>query len=36
MYSRGAIVGNEYSGWLVVNLKDVKEGVIVLKLHTVS
>jgi len=31
---RGAIIGNEYSGWLVVNLQDVKEGVIVLKLHT--
>ena len=32
--SRGAIIGNEFSGWLVVNLKDVKEGIIVLKLHT--
>lgn len=26
-------MGNEFSGWLVVNLKDVKEGIIVLKLH---
>lgn len=31
---RGAIVGNEYSGWLVMTLKDLKEGVIILKLHT--
>ena len=34
IYSRGAIVGNEYSGWLVLTLEDVKEGIIVLKLHT--
>jgi hypothetical protein len=31
---RGAIIGNEYSGWLVVTLKDLKEGIIILKLHT--
>jgi len=31
---RGAIIGNEYSGWLVLTLDDVKEGLIVLKLHT--
>jgi len=30
---RGQIVGDEYSGWLVMNLKDVKEGIIVLKFH---
>jgi hypothetical protein len=31
---RGAVIGNESSGWLVMTLKDLKEGVIVLKLHT--
>jgi hypothetical protein len=31
---RGAIVGNEYSGWLVMTLEDLKEGIIVIKLHT--
>ena len=31
---RGAIIGNEYSGWLVINLQGVKEGIILLKLHT--
>jgi len=31
---RGAVIGNEFSGWLVMNLKDLKEGVIILKLHT--
>ena len=31
---RGAVIGNEYSGWLVITLEDVKEGIIVLKLHT--
>ena len=31
---RGAVIGNEYSGWLVMTLKDLKEGVIILKLHT--
>jgi hypothetical protein len=31
---RGAIIGNEYSGWLVMTLKDLKEGIIILKLHT--
>ena len=32
--SRGAIIGNEFSGWLVMTLKDLKEGIIVIKLHT--
>jgi hypothetical protein len=32
--SRGAVIGNEYSGWLVLTLEDLKEGLIVLKLHT--
>ena len=31
---RGAVIGNEYAGWLVLQLKDVKEGIIVVKLHT--
>lgn len=31
---RGAIVGNEYSGWLVINLEGLKEGIIMVKLHT--
>jgi len=31
---RGAVIGNEYSGWLVMTLGDLKEGIIVLKLHT--
>lgn len=31
---RGAVIGNEYSGWLVMNLWDLKEGIIILKLHT--
>jgi hypothetical protein len=31
---RGAIIGNEYSGWLVMKLKELKEGIIILKLHT--
>jgi hypothetical protein len=31
---RGAVIGNEFSGWLVMTLKDLKEGIIVLKLHT--
>ena len=28
------MIGNEYAGWLVLELKDVKEGIIVVKLHT--
>lgn len=28
------MIGNEYSGWLVMSLEDLKEGVIVIKLHT--
>ena len=33
-YRRGAIIGNEFSGWLVLTLDDLKEGIIVIKLHT--
>mmetsp|Transcript_17057 Transcript_17057/g.47915 ORF Transcript_17057/g.47915 Transcript_17057/m.47915 type:complete len:918 (+) Transcript_17057:96-2849(+) len=32
--ARGALVGNELSGWLVMKLSDLVEGIIVLKLHT--
>jgi hypothetical protein len=32
--SRGAVIGNEFSGWLVMTLKDLRVGIIVLKLHT--
>lgn len=32
--SRGAIVGNEYAGWIVMELPNVKEGIIILKLVT--
>jgi len=32
--SRGFLVGNEYSGWLVMELPEVKEGIIVLKMFT--
>eukprot|EP00980_Cylindrotheca_fusiformis_P004791 scaffold1028_cov135-Cylindrotheca_fusiformis.AAC.1 len=31
---RGGIIGNEFSGWLVLNLKDVTEGLIMIKMHT--
>jgi hypothetical protein len=31
---RGAVIGNEYAGWLVLQLKDLKEGILVVKLHT--
>jgi hypothetical protein len=31
---RGAVIGNEYAGWLVMQLTSVKEGIIVIKLHT--
>lgn len=31
---RGAVIGNEYAGWLVLHLTDVKEGIILAKLHT--
>ena len=27
-------MGNEFSGWLVITLNNLKEGIIVLKLHT--
>ena len=32
--ARGSIVGNELSGWLVMNLSSLKEGIITLKIHT--
>lgn len=32
--SRGALVGNEYSGWMVLNIPSVSQGVILLKLVT--
>jgi len=32
--ARGAIVGTEWSGWLVMKLEALKEGIIVIKLHT--
>lgn len=32
--ARGGIIGNEFSGWLVLTLKDLKEGIIMIKLHT--
>lgn len=31
---RGAIVGNEYSGWLVMTLEDLYDEIIIIKLHT--
>jgi len=31
---RSGVIGDEYSGWLVLDLKDVKEGIIMLKIHT--
>jgi hypothetical protein len=31
---RGAIVGNEYAGWLVMTLKNVTHGIIVIKIQT--
>ena len=31
---RGAVVGCEWSGWLVMTLKDLKAGIIVVKLQT--
>jgi flagellar biosynthesis GTPase FlhF len=34
MASKGGVLGNEFSGWLVFTVKDVKEGVIVLALET--
>jgi hypothetical protein len=32
--ARGAIIGNEFSGWLVLTLKDLNEGLVAIKLHT--
>jgi hypothetical protein len=32
--SRGMVVGNEWAGWLVMELPEVKEGIIILKLIT--
>jgi len=34
MASKGGVLGNEFSGWLVFTVKDVNEGVIVLALET--
>lgn len=34
MDSRGGIIGDELSGWLVFNIPDVKDGIIVLKIET--
>mmetsp|Transcript_15996 Transcript_15996/g.23525 ORF Transcript_15996/g.23525 Transcript_15996/m.23525 type:complete len:935 (+) Transcript_15996:62-2866(+) len=34
MDNRGGIIGNAYSGWLVMNLKDLKEGIIIIKIET--
>lgn len=32
--ARGSLLGNEYSGWLVMDLPQVKEGLVILKLFT--
>mmetsp|Transcript_10637 Transcript_10637/g.26864 ORF Transcript_10637/g.26864 Transcript_10637/m.26864 type:complete len:672 (-) Transcript_10637:1123-3138(-) len=32
--ARGAVIGDESAGWLVMTLDDLKEGIIILKLHT--
>jgi len=32
--ARGAVIGDESAGWLVLTLSDLKEGIIILKLHT--
>jgi len=32
--ARGCILGDEYSGWLVMNLQALKEGLILMKLET--
>ena len=32
--SRGAIVGNEYSGWLVMEIPEMQQGLIILKIVT--
>ena len=32
--SRGHIAGNEFSGWLVLNIPRVEKGVIILKIYT--
>mmetsp|Transcript_24884 Transcript_24884/g.45064 ORF Transcript_24884/g.45064 Transcript_24884/m.45064 type:complete len:965 (-) Transcript_24884:82-2976(-) len=34
MDNRGGVIGNELSGWLVMNLKDVKAGIVIIKLET--
>jgi len=34
MDARGGILGNGLSGWLVMDIKDVKEGIIIIKLET--
>ena len=32
--ARGRLVGNGFSGWLVMTLKDLKEGIIVIRVET--
>lgn len=32
--ARGAVIGDEAAGWLVMTLNDLKEGIVILKLHT--
>jgi len=32
--SRGSVVGNEWAGWLVMELPDLREGIIILKVVT--
>lgn len=32
--ARGSVMGNEYSGWLVMELPNVREGLVILKLFT--
>lgn len=34
MDGRGGILGNEFSGWIVMNLKNLKEGIIMIKMET--
>ena len=34
MDARGGILGNELSGWLVMNLDNVSEGILILKMET--
>lgn len=32
--SRGVLLGNEYSGWLVMEIPEVNDGIIIIKMHT--